>query len=281
RNILELLAIASCIIQASYTRIDHVLLTIGNLFHIYEFTTEPELDSMLQHAVTESLKKRWRNCKENQDVFILTTVLNPWIRHDPFNHDIINPSIIWDILLRAIHQFYGKRYDMDFVKALEDYLNRRGKYSDEEMHLDELSLLSEGEDVDIAWVWRRLYNENAPDVGANLLAALAIHLLSVIANSASCEYQFSDFGREHMKPRNKLNEQMVHKTAMLWADIRRQQITDGQAIQEHRKWKLGCDTPELQADEASVDQLNNEVNDGSILDLDPAVDFEEFIEALS
>jgi hypothetical protein len=70
--VLEPLAIAANITQAAHTWLDHVLLTLGNLLHIY---SNPMLDSQIHGAILGSLKKHW--AKANQDMFILAVFLNP------------------------------------------------------------------------------------------------------------------------------------------------------------------------------------------------------------
>ena len=60
--------------------------------------------------------------------------------------------------------------------------------------------------------------------GRNCLVKLAIRILSVIANSGSCERAFSDFGISHTKLRNKLNAEKVHKTSVVKMDRRQSHI---------------------------------------------------------
>jgi hypothetical protein len=54
QSILELLAIAANITQAAHTRLNHVLLMLGNLFHIY---SHPSLESQIKEQIIGSLKK--------------------------------------------------------------------------------------------------------------------------------------------------------------------------------------------------------------------------------
>ena len=53
--ILEPLAIAANVTQAAYTCLDHVLLTLGNLYQTY---SHPELDRAVADKITNSLQKR-------------------------------------------------------------------------------------------------------------------------------------------------------------------------------------------------------------------------------
>jgi hypothetical protein len=67
--ILEPLAIATNITQAPHTRLDHVLLTLGNLYRIYSTL---EFDDEVCTAILASLEK-WR-AKADQGVFILAVL---------------------------------------------------------------------------------------------------------------------------------------------------------------------------------------------------------------
>ena len=64
---LEPLAIASNVTQAEHTRLDHVLITLGNLFRIYDGMAES--DEEIQVGIQASLETRW--AKADQDPFIL------------------------------------------------------------------------------------------------------------------------------------------------------------------------------------------------------------------
>ena len=75
QKILEPLAIAANVAQASHTRLDHVLLMLGNLVRI--FSQNLEFDEDLRLGVLASLEKRWK--KADQDVFITAMFLNPFI----------------------------------------------------------------------------------------------------------------------------------------------------------------------------------------------------------
>jgi len=73
--ILEPLAIANNVTQSTSTHINHVALTLGNLYQIYN---NADLEGPLCDWVLWSLSKRWKAA--DQDVFILSVVLHPWIR---------------------------------------------------------------------------------------------------------------------------------------------------------------------------------------------------------
>jgi len=52
--ILEPLAIANNVTQANYTRLDHVLLTLGNVYETYSTMT---LEQPIRDAIIDSLEK--------------------------------------------------------------------------------------------------------------------------------------------------------------------------------------------------------------------------------
>ena len=66
QKILEPLAITANVAQASHTHLNHVLLMLGNLVHI--FSQNLKFDEDLHLGVLTSLEKRWK--KADQDIFI-------------------------------------------------------------------------------------------------------------------------------------------------------------------------------------------------------------------
>jgi hypothetical protein len=90
--ILEPLAIAANITQAPHTHLDHVLLTLGNLYRIY---SNLEFDVEVRTAILASLEKRW--AKADQEVFILAVFLNPYIRHCCFSHSALTDADIYNM----------------------------------------------------------------------------------------------------------------------------------------------------------------------------------------
>ena len=75
--------------QAAHTHLDHVLLTLGNLFHIY---SNPALDPQIWAAILGSLEKHW--AKGDQDVFILAVFLNPYIQQHPFSRAALTHTVM-------------------------------------------------------------------------------------------------------------------------------------------------------------------------------------------
>ena len=65
------------------------------------------------------------------------------------------------------------------------------------------------------------------EIGRNRLTKLAIHILSVVANSAGCERVFSHMGLVHTGIRSKLGIEKVRKAMMVGMDIKRIHIEAG------------------------------------------------------
>lgn len=73
--------------------------------------------------------------------------------------------------------------------------------------------------------------------GRNQLTVFAIHILTVVANSAGCERLFSDYGIIHTKRRSRLAVENVRKTGIVRMDLKRTHISEGYI--RPRKRKLG------------------------------------------
>jgi hypothetical protein len=93
------LTIAAHITQASSTRLDHVLLCLSNLYHIYSNMDAPNQE--VGKGLCASIEKRWAAC--DQDIFILAVFLNPYIHADLFNksHLDLNPASIISLVIRV------------------------------------------------------------------------------------------------------------------------------------------------------------------------------------
>jgi hypothetical protein len=67
-------------------------------------------------------------------------------------------------------------------------------------------------------VWEGI--DTQEETGHNCLTKLAIHILSVVANSAGCEHAFSHMGLVHTDICSKLGIEKVRKTTMVGMDIK-------------------------------------------------------------
>ena len=65
------------------------------------------------------------------------------------------------------------------------------------------------------------------EIGRNCLTKIAIHILSVVANSAGCERAFSHMGLVHTGIRSKLGIEKVRKATIIGMDIKRTHIEGG------------------------------------------------------
>ena len=130
------MAIAANVTQAAHTRLDHVLLTLGNLFYIY---SDPTLDSQIWAGIQGSLEKRW--AKADQDVFILAIFLNPYIRRQPFSCVALTHANIYEIAARLLTCIFDQQPDLEFLKAFKDYMNDTGDFSSQIMGLDMMKKL--------------------------------------------------------------------------------------------------------------------------------------------
>jgi len=71
-------------------------------------------------------------------------------------------------------------------------------------------------------VWEAM--DTLEETGRNRLTKLAIHILSVVANSTGCERAFSHTGLVHTGIHSKLGVEKFHKTTMVGMDIERMHL---------------------------------------------------------
>ena len=70
-----------------------------------------------------------------------------------------------------------------------------------------------GQEVNPIEIWEGI--DTQEETGCNRLIKLAIHVLSVVTNSASCKRAFSHMGLVHTGIRSKLGVEKVCKTTMV------------------------------------------------------------------
>ncbi|CAE6515560.1 unnamed protein product [Rhizoctonia solani] len=231
RTVLHLapLAIASHITQAASTRLDHVLLTLAHMYHVYSTMTPTETE--ICKAICTLIEKRWSAC--DQDICILAVFLNPFIRADLFPKSNIdfNPASIFTLVLRVWARLFQQPLESapsGLRRATIDYYGRKEEFSDDRMHLklaaDEAR--EKGQDIDVVDIWGQL-DTGSFESGRNWLVKLAIRILSVVANSAGCERLFSTMGLIHTKTRNRLDLERVRKLVYLRGALQREQALLG------------------------------------------------------
>jgi hypothetical protein len=71
--------------------------------------------------------------------------------------------------------------------------------------------------LDLVLIWTQI--DTGTPTSRNSIVKLAIHILSVIANSAGTEHAFSDFSITHTKHRNKLNPEKCWNERVLSAQL--------------------------------------------------------------
>ncbi|KAF8956827.1 ribonuclease H-like domain-containing protein [Flammula alnicola] len=254
QKILEPLAIAANVSQASHTRLDHVLLTLGNLVRIYSENTE--FDEDMRTGIIKSLEKRWK--KADQDIFIVAVFLNPFIRSDLFKRTALRESELYIIVERVYERLMRCKATIPFLSAFEDYKRRQGEFSDEAMSLNMMKqkFADEGAPLDVQLIWARV--DSGVLEGRNGLVKLAIHIFTVVANSAGCERIFSSFGITHSKLRNKIDAKRVHKMTAVGMQMKREDRDLGLSRQR-RKRKFGDED----GDDISLSTSSTGTEDGT------------------
>ena len=113
-----------------HTRLDHVLLTLGNLVRIYSTRTEA-FDEDIRLGILKSLEKRWK--KADQDIFVVAVFLNPFICATLFKKEFLTEAQLYTIVERVYVRVMrcSADEDLDFLQAFEDYKWSRGEFSDD------------------------------------------------------------------------------------------------------------------------------------------------------
>ncbi|PCH37394.1 hypothetical protein WOLCODRAFT_84289, partial [Wolfiporia cocos MD-104 SS10] len=195
---LQPLAIAVNTTQANNARLDTILLTLGHLYHLF---SDPAYEAE----------------QTDQDIFILAVVLNPYLRTKCFCQD---NAAVTEALLSAMLEWCYKRMlsmnaDIYLFQSFTNYLHYLGKFSEDHMALEKHHQLTQNAetDVNLVTIWRQL--DMGGLNGRNGLVALAMHILSIVLNSAATERIFSAMGIVHSDIRNRLDAERVCHTVLL------------------------------------------------------------------
>ncbi|KAF8165802.1 hypothetical protein B0H34DRAFT_763223 [Crassisporium funariophilum] len=107
-----------------------------------------------------------------------------------------------------------------FQAAFMDYYNDCEEFSSESMAQNEWKKNAEEQncEVDPIAVWEGI--DSQEPTGHNCLVKLALHILSVVGNSADCEHVFSHMGLVHTAIHSRLGVEKVCKSTMVGMDIR-------------------------------------------------------------
>jgi len=127
--------------------------------------------------------------------------------------------------------------------------------------------IKQGQEVNPVEIWEGI--DTHKETGHNCLTKLAIHILSIVANSAGCEYAFSHMGLAHTGIHSKLGVEKVCKTTMVGMDIKRMHL---EASLLYKRGKRSF-TPEAGAQEpdddgSAADHLDFGDQDNDLLDFD-------------
>ncbi|KAG8689624.1 hypothetical protein FRC11_001571, partial [Ceratobasidium sp. 423] len=106
------------------------------------------------------------------------------------------------------------------------------------------------------------------------LVHLAIHVLSIVANSAGCERLFSEMGYIHTKHRNHLSYEKVFDTAVVRMNLKRQHAALG-LTRARLQWAFGISTshpdgvaPLLQGDPDSIENDQHDETTEGVVEID-------------
>lgn len=146
KSILEPLAIAANITQGNSTRLDSVLLCLGNLYRMYSQPAFMEQEPEISRVLLESLEKRWGKC--DQEIFILAVFLNPYVRDAAFSSSrALSRHGLLGLAIRAFKRFNRTTSEPEpgFTKAFIDYFNQQGSFSVESMCLKAATATAESQ----------------------------------------------------------------------------------------------------------------------------------------
>lgn len=129
---LEPLAIAANISQAAHTRLDHCLLAFGNLFRIF---LNPEVLENVRVGLLASFEKHWAKTP-NQEVYIITVFLNPYIHSCCFNSTAITHADLYSMASQIFERVFETHADVNFLEAFMDYYAGEKEFSPSRMNLE-------------------------------------------------------------------------------------------------------------------------------------------------
>ncbi|CDO68226.1 hypothetical protein BN946_scf184913.g16 [Trametes cinnabarina] len=233
---LEPLAIAANVAQTAHCRLDQVLLTFGFLYHRFSNLPPDVADAEVSSAVCNSIEERWS--KADQAVFVAAAILNPVYMLKPFA-DLPELTVIEiDTLLSHLWtRFFSSPAPLELREDVKDYIHKTGHFEQLPRYVEaELQLAqSQCRSVDPLGLWE---DTRVADRPLRPLATLACHLLSVCANSASCERLFSVFGQLLTKLRNRLGTDTLTGLAELKMHLR-DEYARAQGMKERLKRHCG------------------------------------------
>lgn len=136
---LEPLAIAANITQASFCRMDQVLLTFGYLILQYAQPVMAD-DPIARDAIINSIEKRWS--KADQELFIASVLINPFYRSAPFTeHHTFSYAGQRSLFSRLWTRFNNSTGTLlppsEFLSQADDFIRGSGTYSELQREIDD------------------------------------------------------------------------------------------------------------------------------------------------
>ncbi|KIY46223.1 hypothetical protein FISHEDRAFT_18518, partial [Fistulina hepatica ATCC 64428] len=225
---MEPLALASNIMQATHCCLNNVLLTFGYLMMTY---THPDAeykdcDKAGLQSIKDSIEYRW--AKSDQNIFIEAVILNPFYHVSTFSplHRHFSVASIHHLLSFLYQCFFEVPHaPPSMVVEVNEYITFSGDYQHfENMVRDHGTMAMRcHETPDPLTLWRA---SAIPGVSDPLLVHLALHIFSIVANSASCKCLFSVFGHILTKTQNWLRTRHLEELATIKMHLRDEQLKD-------------------------------------------------------
>ena len=173
-------------------------------------------------AIINSLEKRW--LKTDQEILIATLIMNPFFGRTPLaqSSHFNNAGII--ALLDRVWKwvFRTDNIPAEFYDQLHDYLNKRGEFIQLDFTCERQKLKAEGKKK--APDPTAVYDEFKYGQDDRYFFQLGRRLLSITANSASCERLFSEYGIILSKRQTRLLQDHMMQCAQLKAQIRNEHL---------------------------------------------------------
>ncbi|KAE9383230.1 hypothetical protein BT96DRAFT_844344, partial [Gymnopus androsaceus JB14] len=136
----------------------------------------------------------------------------------PFKNGSLFQSVagLWNIVCCTFKWFYNKNPDGEFWRNFTNYVASMGTWSDEQMSLKYHSKDAQNWNtfVNLVLVWREHQAGNSMD-GANGMVHFAMHIESMVPNSASMEQFFSRITGTHTEVRNYMDAEKSQKIVVL------------------------------------------------------------------
>ena len=252
KNHLEPLAIAANATQSAFCRLDEVLLTLGTLYMGYSTLDDPQ-DRTARNAILASIDQRWK--KSDQEVFIAAVVLNPYIKTAPFRQlPFLTNAGLLALFKRLWLRFFTTEAPLELHRNLQNYMNSSGAFQDLSSYAETLEqeakfkvhfscclslfrfikLVSQNETPNPIHVYEGLSHPGQEPLP---LVKLALHVLAICANSASCERLFSVFGQILTNLRSRLGTAPLTDLAELKMHLRDEHVRNG--TKQHLKRSFG------------------------------------------